>query len=455
MTDMKKVLVFLNDFPGRGGRNFKLIKYLTDYGYAPVCITNAVKSDTVGERIVREELNGAHRIVRTFCLNKSPFRVFSKFFNSWATAAWFDRFFFVPDLLLTWVPSAYLAGCRIIEREEISAVMTVSPPESVHLVGLLLQQKTGVKWVTDFEDLWTTKKIVYRPPTSLHDALCRKLERAIYERADHIVANTEANREVYINRFGIPDEKITVVTLGYDPLELVGLPQDSSTHDVFKIGYMGYLDKGLPWREFFLALKRVAAEFKDESIMMEVYGYTSRNVLNFVRDNGLEGVVRLRGDAPHITAARGIANSTLLLLLLYETDYSRAIVPHKLYYYLAMKRPILAVAGEEGETARLIARTGSGVVVSPTKPERIYAVLKRMVETWKRSGSLQHDPVDEEIEKYDIRRLSQKLARTLDGVIAQRAPGCVMKAQCAAKERHAGEQVMGISSQGAESRRAR
>lgn len=422
MPDMKKVLIFLSEFPGRGGRNFKLIKYLTDYGYAPVCITNSVKGDTVGERIVREELNGNLRVVSTFALNRSPFRVFSKLFNSWATTAWFDRFFFVPDLLLTWVPSAYLAGYKIIEQEEISAVMTVSPPESVHLVGLLLEHTTGVKWVTDFEDLWTTKKIVYRPPTPLHDGLCRRMERAIYETADHIIANTETNREVYVNRFGIPEEKITVVTLGYDPCELVGLPQDNKAGDGFKIGYMGYLDKGLPWREFFLALKQVAAECKDTSVTMEVYGYISRNVLNFVRDNGLEGIVRLRGDAPHITAVRGIANSTLLLLLLYETDYSRAIVPHKLYYYLAMKRPILALAGEEGETARLIARTKSGVVVSPKKPERIYAVLKRMVETWKRSGSLRHDPVEEEIERYDIRKLSEKLARTLDKVIAQRGP---------------------------------
>ncbi len=419
---MKKILIFLNDFPGRGGRNFKLIKYLTDYGYAPVCITNRRKGDAAGERIVREELNGDIRVIRTSCLNKSPFRVFSKFFNSWATAAWFDSVFFIPDFLVTWVPSAYMAGLRIIESEDISAVMTVSPPESIHLVGLLLQQRTGVKWVTDFEDLWTTKKIVYRPPTPLHDAVCRRLERAIYGRADHIVANTETNREVYIERFGIPEEKITVVTLGYDPVELDSIPHDNGTSGGFTIGYMGYLDKGLPWREFFLALKRVAREFSDESITMEVYGYVSRNVLSFVRDNGLEGVVRLRGDVPHITAARGIANSTLLVLLLYETDYSTAIVPHKMYYYLAMKRPVLAVAGEEGETARLIARTRSGIVVSPKKPERIYEVLKHMVETWKRSGALPHDPVEEEIEKYDIRRLSKKLARTLDTVVMQHEP---------------------------------
>ncbi len=421
---MKKVLLFINNFPGTGGRNLKQVKYLTRFGYAPVVITNRVKATTEEEdKIIREELNGDHAVVRTFCVNKSPFRVFSKLFNSWETAAWFDRLFFVPDIFVTWVPSAYFAGLKIMESEDVRAVMTVSPPEGVHLIGMLLQRKTGVKWVTDFEDLWTTKKIVYRPPTPLHDAVCRRLERAIYARADHIIANTATNKEVYVNSFGVPEDKITVVTLGYDPLEFVDLPPAEDGGRCFRIGYMGYIDKGLPWKEFLLALKRVAAEYPDESIRMDIYGYTSLNVLNFVRDNKLERVVRLCGNVPHIEAARGIATSTLLLLLLYETDFSRAIIPHKLYYYLGMKRPILAVAGEEGETARLIARTRSGVVVSPRKTEGIYQALKGFVETWRRSGHIEHTPDEKEIEKYDIRTLTARLAHTLDRVADE--PGAV------------------------------
>ncbi len=416
---MKNILVISHNFPGSGGRNFKMIKYLPKFGYSPTVITNRTPLDPMAERIAKEELNGNWPIHRTVCLNKSPFRIFSRFFNSWSTSVYLDRLFFIPDIYITWVPSAFLTAMKIMREKKIDVVMTVSPPESVHITGLLVHRKTGVKWVTSFEDLWTTKKITYRPPSVLHDSICRKIEALIYAETNHIIANTETNREIYRNDFRIPKEKITVVTLGYDESEVPVLPAaPDGKAERFAIGYMGFFDKeGFPWREFLFALKRLVAERHDRAIGLDVYGHASRGAIDFVKHEGLADVVVFHGSFPHKEAVKRVAASKLLLLLLYETEYGRAIVPHKLYHYFGMKRPILAVAGEDGEVARLIGRTRTGVVVSPRKTDEIYTALRGFLGAWESSGRIPFDGDNNEIRKYEITGLTAKLSRTLDDIL--------------------------------------
>jgi hypothetical protein len=79
------------------------------------------------------------------------------------------------------------------------------------------------------------------------------------------------------------------------------------------------------------------------------------------------------------------ANTEIRLLLLYENSYSTSMVPMKLYHYLIMNGPILAVAPEEGVTASIIAATHMGVVISPQRGlNTIYEQLKRYYRAWQR-----------------------------------------------------------------------
>src|SRR5205814_10530195 len=114
-----------------------------------------------------------------------------------------------------------LSALRIIRREKIQILLTSSPPESTHVAGLIIRRfAQGIRWVADFRDLWTTKRVAYKPPSPVHDRIVRSLERRIYRRADHIIANTEGNRNVYLNDFGVSSSKITLLPGGYDPEEV-------------------------------------------------------------------------------------------------------------------------------------------------------------------------------------------------------------------------------------------
>src|SRR5262249_29634323 len=71
-------------------------------------------------------------------------------------AAVAGRKLLLPDAAAPWAPFADRAGIRIVRDRGIDAVLTSSPPTSVHIAGNLISRRTGVPWVADFRDSWLT-----------------------------------------------------------------------------------------------------------------------------------------------------------------------------------------------------------------------------------------------------------------------------------------------------------
>src|SRR5207245_2178862 len=64
----------------------------------------------------------------------------------------FGRRLLVPDENVSWNVTAIPAAIRIARTEKIDAVLTTSPPGSVHLVGAAVKRATGARWVADLRD---------------------------------------------------------------------------------------------------------------------------------------------------------------------------------------------------------------------------------------------------------------------------------------------------------------
>jgi glycosyltransferase involved in cell wall biosynthesis len=55
------------------------------------------------------------------------------------------------------------------------------------------------------------------------------------------------------------------------------------------------------------------------------------------------------------------------------------VVPSKLYPILAAGRPVLAVAPESSDVARIVTRHGCGVVADPDEPASVAAAVQSLV----------------------------------------------------------------------------
>ena len=116
---------------------------------------------------------------------------------------------------------------------------------------------------------------------------------------------------------------------------------------------------------------------------------------------------------PHARALERMREADVLLLVLMD-DWEGSIAhSNKLFEYLALGRPILAVA-PEGEATRLIAAQSAGLSASPSDTPAIVAALRQFM-AWHVAGELRGTVLDpQRLQQFHRRELAGRLARLLD-----------------------------------------
>lgn len=66
-----------------------------------------------------------------------------------ARARWLGRRALQPDESVTWNLTAIPSAVRLVRAQSIDGVVTVAPPQSVHLVGAAVKRATGAAWLAD------------------------------------------------------------------------------------------------------------------------------------------------------------------------------------------------------------------------------------------------------------------------------------------------------------------
>jgi len=420
-----RLLIINEGFPGLGGeRATKFTEYLPQAGIYPIVITNTRRPYVAEKKVSQFGQNdsGTPKVLRAFYFSKSPFRVFSKFFGMHRFSFYLEKFWFVPDQFITWVPSAVLVGLFAINKYKVDVIFTTSPPESCHLVGYILSKITGRPWIADFRDLWTAKKIVNVAVTPVHRCIYESLERLILNSSSHIIANTEGNRDFYIESFKVPYHKISYISNGFDPHDIKnGGVTTSIPNNKFTIGYLGFFDKpGFPWMEFLLVIKKLCEIVDDDSVRLIICGRLSDKANVFIDQNLPNGIVLRMGILSHYDAVQIIKECKVLLLLLYETGYSRSIVPHKLYNYLGMMKPVVAIAEEDGEVANILRKTNSGRCFSVDKKAEILEEFIRLHDEWKRIGKITYGGNSDRTREFEIGVLVERLAQVIKTLVRNR-----------------------------------
>jgi hypothetical protein len=105
-------------------------------------------------------------------------------------------------------------------------------------------------------------------------------------------------------------------------------------------------------------------------------------------------------------------------LLLFQGYTSNPAVPAKAYEYLRAKRPVFALVDSEGETAKLVRKTGVGRLAPLDDPVRIAEELQAFMRDLRED---RFTPMSASaLEKYSRRGRAAELAAQFDGTAAQR-----------------------------------
>ena len=237
-------------------------------------------------------------------------------------------------------------------------------PPSAHVVGHRAARVFGAKWIADYRDLWLENHI-YRGiwPFTLFE---RILERRLVSQADLITTVSEGLSCVLRAKF--PQVPNVVVLNGFEPelMDAASSGYFDKEQRKFRIVYTGtvYRVRQDP-SPLFEAIRRLIdrGTFLASDLEVLFYGNSPGDVPQLAEAHGLHNVVKYLGPVPQ-SEAHSIQKSADLLLFL-EAGRSKVegVLTGKLFEYLYVDVPLIAVGvHHESAPGRFIREASAGVV---------------------------------------------------------------------------------------------
>ena len=458
---MKKILIIAYYFPPiqSGGvyRPLKFVKYLREFGWEPVVLTinpvtihsidagllNDVPENILVERTPQLDF---YRLIGLFRKNRPTEQVGGGENNQDKPASrgkgksgsslmrmlsGFKRqlllfvrgVFFVPDDEVPWLPVAFARAIKIAKREGVDAVMTTSPPQSAHMVGLLVKWATGLPWVVDFRDLWMDEFDLYERPYGRWRRPVEKLmEKMVVKRADRVINISQGEKLCLQSSYNdLPAEKFHVIDNGFDPedFEVSGGMNgaDREKRDRLRITYIGTLYVGTA-DEFFDVMSGLFVEDPGIGDRLEIrfVGPIDAEYLERLENSNFSHSIHMTGMVSHDEAIREMCEGDVLLVLMGGEKMQAGEVPGKIYEYMGARKPILSLV-RQGDVSAILKETDMALIVDPRNASEIRKTLLSLLDSWEHN-TLPQVPNDEHINIYSRKELTGKLSVLLNEMVS-------------------------------------
>ena len=280
---------------------------------------------------------------------------------------WFSRLLITPDTRIGWIRPAARAGLQAIKSLPHDLIFSTSPYMSAHLAALRIANRTGLPWVADFRDPWRGNPFRTIEYASLDrwDAAC---ERRVLRRADKLVCCTPTMTADLQRRVPDVQGKCHTILNGYDRARFSEVTSERITpEDVFTVAHAGQFYGPRSPKTLFLALLRVrslAPEVARRIRLIQIgsASYDGRSLADWADELGVAEHVHLTGVQSHGRTLSLLAGSDALFLAGSAGYGGHLQVPNKLFEYLALRKPIVAMCVENNpirtilSSARAIAR---------------------------------------------------------------------------------------------------
>lgn len=426
---MKRALIVTYYWPPAGGpgvqRWLKFVKYFKEFGVEPIVyIPENPNYPLVDENFSAEIPSNVEIIKHPI---KEPYR-FAKFFSKKKTKQMSSGIipkkdstaieklmlyvrgnFFIPDARVGWVKPSVKYLSDYLENNDVDVVITTGPPHSLHLIGKQLKKELNVKWIADFRDPWTT--IHYHKSLRLNKTSEKKhkaLEAAVLNTADVVTVTSPTTKKEFEK---ITNKPIEVITNGFDITEEVNYNRDLK----FSISHIGSLLSERNPKNLWYILAEICkrnTSFKKD-LELKFAGAVSDEVKESLSEFNLDENSKFLGYVSHSEALKLQNESQVLLLVEINSDETRAIIPGKLFEYLAAKRPIIALGPNKSDIEAIVDETKSGRFFDYSEDKELKNEILRLYKQYK-TGDLQ--VASEGVDGFSRKQLTKQMSALIKDV---------------------------------------
>lgn len=423
-----RVLIVTYYWPPAGGpgvqRWLKFVKYLPEFGVEPiVLIPENPNYPILDENLVKEvphkdveviklPISEPYRFAQLFSKKKS--KKMSSGILPKENPSFLEKSmlyvrgnFFIPDARKGWVKPTVEFLEEYLKKNPIDVLITTGPPHSLHLIGLELKNKLNLKWIADFRDPWTT--IHYHKSLRLNKKSAQKhldLESKVLKSADAVIVTSPSTKKEFESKTHKP---VHLITNGFDEVDFDFTP---IVPESFSIAHIGSLLSERNPRMLWEVLAELIAENPafSENLNLVFAGVVSDVVKSDLESFDLLKYAHFHGYVSHSEALQLQRKSAVLLLLEIDRPETRAILPGKLFEYLASQRPILALGPEGSDMKGILKETNGGTFYSHKDKEVLKGNLLELFEQFQK-GILNSNSTG--IHNFSRRKLTKHLSERL------------------------------------------
>lgn len=434
---MKRVLIISYYWPPTGGsgvqRWVKFARYLPSEGWQPVIYTPENPEQLAVDASLEAEVPAEAEILKTKIIE--PYEMYKKILRRSGhskeavevnpvnaqnksllqkLAMWVRGNLFRPDPRCLWIGPSVRYLKKYLAEHPVDLIVSTGPPQSMHMIGLRLAQETGLPWIADFRDPWT--KIFYFKHLQMTRSTVRwheRMEKKVLDSATAVVAVSPLVQQDFQAMTKTPVE---LITNGFDENDFHAEPFAMAAGGPgmdFCITHTGlFAADGNPtvlWEV--LAEKCAADPAFNKALKIKLIGKTDEQILKAICDAGLEENLMNLGYLEHARAIDEQRKASLLILPLRKEPEYKAVLPGKLFEYLASFRPVLGIGQTDGAMSMILNEAKAGIVLDWEDKTSLASFIDHC---WKRHLKGELKVEDADISQFTRRNLTRRMARLFD-----------------------------------------
>ena len=345
-------------------RSYRFYKYLPKFGYDLQVVTTSTQDEKYPLKnvvCVSDQANSAQRrLVRP---------VLRQLLRP-----------LVVEGSLDWAFASYEAAERIVSQGKTRAILSTSPPPISNIVAGRLKERFGIPWIADFRDPLSGN------PDRSNSGISRlrdlSVERWSFRRADALIANTDAALEMWKRKYPGYANKMHVIWNGFDPEDPVG-PMPLPQRGYRLLVHAGGMHRARHAEILLCSLQRLIRQgrLSAKNCRVRLVGSLAEGWVSdpaLVEELVRSGCLEYDGQLlPRQDARRIMATADSLVLFDWLAPAGTIQVPAKLFDYMRIGRPVLALTTRNSPAERLLSR--SGIRFTSIYPEDAPEELDRKV----------------------------------------------------------------------------